>query len=178
MELVVVVRRFDTPQTFEPLQAAEERVAWCLEQHQVRFLRSYLSFDGRSMLCLYEAPDAESVRITQAKAGLPVESAWSATARRFREGHAAPEGRSTVVVERAFDAAVTAEVVDAMFAGGTDCLDRHDALPIVSHVAKDGRRIVCVFDAPDAESVRVANRQIGVPVTRAWPARHYAAPAS
>jgi len=176
MELVIVVRRFEEPQAFEPIQAAEQRVAWCLDQHRVRFLRSYSSRDGLSMVCFYEAPDAESVRLTQAKAGLPVESAWSAAVQRYRAVHAAREGRVTVVVERELEQPVTLEFVESVFASGKGCLDLHGAEPIASHLSKDGRRVLCIFDAPDAESVRIANHQIGVPVHRAWPAELHLPP--
>lgn len=175
MELVVVARRFDEERSFEALQQAEAKVAWCLEQHRVRFLRSYLSTDGRSMVCFYEAPDAESVRVTQSVAGLPLESAWSTTVKRFCDENAAPHGRTTVVVERELEQAVDLAFVEQVFSLGRSCLEMHDARPIATHVALDGRRVVCIFDARDAESVRIANRQIGVPVARAWPAKLFVA---
>jgi len=78
MERVIVERRFDGPQAFESLQAAEDAFAWCLEQHRVRFVRSYFSTDRKRMICEYEAPDAESVRATQRTAGLPFERIWTA----------------------------------------------------------------------------------------------------
>ncbi len=31
-----------------------------------------------------------------------------------------------------------------------------------------GKHMICVYQAPDAESVRLAQRQIGLPVARAW----------
>lgn len=37
-----------------------------------------------------------------------------------------------------------------------------------SFVAREGRRQVCHFHAPDAESVRLAFRQAGIPVNRIW----------
>lgn len=79
MELVVVERTFSESVDFEAIEAMEARVGWCLEQHRVRFLRSYLSNDGRRMLCLYEAPDAESVREVNRIGGLPFDSVWTAT---------------------------------------------------------------------------------------------------
>ena len=48
--------------------------------HGVRFLRSYFSTDGRRMLCLYEAPDVESVRFANRQAGLPFDLAWGVRA--------------------------------------------------------------------------------------------------
>lgn len=74
---VVVTRHFDTPTTVEALQAIEDAAAWCLEQRQVTFLRTFFSSDRQRMLCLYRAPDAESVREAQREAGMPVERVWA-----------------------------------------------------------------------------------------------------
>ncbi|WP_187276324.1 nickel-binding protein [Parahaliea maris] len=74
---VVVERRFDSEADLDALQAQEDAHAWCLEQHRVTFLRTFLSGDGKRMLCLYHAPDAESVRLAQQQAGMPVERVWA-----------------------------------------------------------------------------------------------------
>lgn len=74
---VVVERSFDTAADLDALQAREEAHAWCLEQHRVTFLRTFLSADGKRMLCLYHAPDAESVRLAQQQAGMPVARVWA-----------------------------------------------------------------------------------------------------
>jgi Nickel responsive protein SCO4226-like len=44
----------------------------------VRFLRTYFSADRRRMLCVYDAPDAESVRAAQQTIAMPVERVWPA----------------------------------------------------------------------------------------------------
>lgn len=77
MALVIVERAFDEPKTFAELQAQEERHKWCLEQYGVVFLRSYMSADGKRMICLYDGPDAESVRQVNRQAGLPFERVWA-----------------------------------------------------------------------------------------------------
>jgi hypothetical protein len=79
MEHVIVERTFDQPFNFEDLQAAEHRASWCLDQYRVRFLRSYFSGDRKRMICVYEAPDAESVRHANRQAGLPFDSIWTAS---------------------------------------------------------------------------------------------------
>ncbi|MGB8330891.1 MAG: DUF4242 domain-containing protein [Polyangiales bacterium] len=80
MSRVIVERRFDDPASFDDVQAQEDRFAWCLEQHGVRFIRSYFSKDRRRMICEYEAPDAESVREVQRTASMPYEQIWTAEA--------------------------------------------------------------------------------------------------
>lgn len=75
---VMVERAFPGPVAFAEVQAQEDRHAWCLEAHGVRFLRSYFAADRRRMLCVYAGPDAEAVRQVQVTAGLPVERVWAA----------------------------------------------------------------------------------------------------
>jgi hypothetical protein len=77
MELVVVERLLDK-HTFAELNCMEHSFASCFSLHQVRALRSYFSKDRKRMICLYEAPDAEAVRIANRTAGLPFDSVWSA----------------------------------------------------------------------------------------------------
>lgn len=78
MARVIVERRFEDPESFDDLQAQEDRFAWCLEQHRVKFIRSYFSNDRRRMVCEYEAPDAEAVREVQRTAAMPFERIWTA----------------------------------------------------------------------------------------------------
>jgi hypothetical protein len=74
---VVVERRWDEPVALEDIQAIEDAGASCLEMRNVRFLRTFFANDRKRMLCLYSAPDAESVRQAQHEAGMPVENVWS-----------------------------------------------------------------------------------------------------
>jgi hypothetical protein len=74
---VLVERRFGEPVTIEEIQAIEDAGAWCLEAHDVKFARTFFSRDRKRMTCLYEAPDAESVRLAQREAAMPVEKVWA-----------------------------------------------------------------------------------------------------
>ena len=78
MARIMVERLFDESRSFEDLQAQEDAFAWCAEQHQVKFLRSYFSKDRKRMICEYEAPDAEAVRKLQRTASMPFERIWTA----------------------------------------------------------------------------------------------------
>lgn len=79
MERVIVERVFDEPISYEELQAREEANAWCLEAYNVTYLRTYVSADSKRMICLFEAPDAESVRAANRQAGLPFDKVWTAS---------------------------------------------------------------------------------------------------
>jgi len=168
MALIVVERSFPEPVEFATLQAAEDALAWCLEQHEVRFLRSYFARDRRHMVCLYEAPDAEAVRIVQRQGNLPFDRAWTATCIEQPEGEAAPTDFETVIVQRELPQPMTADDVDAIVRQSASCLDIHHAFLRRSYLAAGGELMICCFEAPDAESVRIANREAGVPMVRAW----------
>ena len=78
MECVVVERIFDPGVTLQDLRLLDESSGWCKEAHGVRLLQSYVSADGRRVICVYEAPDAEAVRLANRKAGAPFETVWRA----------------------------------------------------------------------------------------------------
>ena len=78
MSQIIVERKFEGPESMDELQAQEDRFAWCLEQHRVKFIRSYFSKDRKRMICEYEAPDAEAVREVQRTASMPFERIWTA----------------------------------------------------------------------------------------------------
>ncbi len=50
------------------------------------------------------------------------------------------------------------------------CLDIHGVRHVVSYITPDRRRMVCVFEAPDAEAVRQTSRQLGYSYDSIWPA--------
>ena len=78
MSRIIVERTFVERPDFDELQAQEDSVSWCLKEHRVEFVRSYFSKDRLRMICEYEAPDAEAVRIVQRTSGLPYERIWTA----------------------------------------------------------------------------------------------------
>jgi len=167
MTTVVVERTFDQPVAFESIQAIEERGAWCLDAHGVRFLKTYFSRDRRRMICLYEAPDAESVRLAERKAGVPFDEAWAA--RVIQHPAADPDG-DAIVVERLLTEPLDEATVRNAVANGAWCLQQYRCRIAVTYLSPDGRRCLCVFGAPDAESVRQTQKRIGMPFETAWPA--------
>jgi len=176
MPCVVVERAWEEPAEIAAIQAIEDRGAWCLQRHAVRFVRSYFSADRRRMICLYEAPDAEAVRAAQQQAGMPLTRVWTATILESGPAPASlpevrtPGSREIVVVERTLpeplDAAEQAVVASRM----DRCLGLHGVEYLRAHLSLDRQRMVCVFRGPDAESVRIANRQADAPFDRAWSA--------
>ena len=53
------------------------------------------------------------------------------------------------------------------------CLESHGARWVLSYLSSDRRRMVCEFEAPDAEAVRTSYRSAGVGFERVWTAEVY-----
>jgi hypothetical protein len=78
MEHLLVEKTFATPVTDEEIKRIGQRLDPCLEAHGARWMRSYVSRDRRRMVCVFEAPDAEMVRLSHRSAGVPFDRVWSA----------------------------------------------------------------------------------------------------
>ncbi len=79
---------------------------------------------------------------------------------------------ATLIVEHSFDPPLTEEALGAAFARLTPCLETRDARWIRSFVSADGKRMICEFEAADAEAIRDSLRSAAVPFDRAWPGKH------
>ena len=76
----------------------------------------------------------------------------------------------TVMVEQSFDTPLSDDSYRKLAARIDPCLDVREAVWCRSYISADRKRIVCEFEAPDAESVREAMRSAGVPFERVWSA--------
>lgn len=77
MPRVIVEYEFDPPATEAMFDAAAARLEPCFEGHGVRWVRSFVATDRRRRICIFDAPDAESVRASYRSAGVPFERVWS-----------------------------------------------------------------------------------------------------
>jgi hypothetical protein len=79
-----------------------------------------------------------------------------------------------VIVEHVFAEPFTEERLSAFAKAIDPCLEVRSGMWRRSSVSKDRRRMICEFEAPDAESVREAFRSSGLPFERVWSADVYA----
>lgn len=77
-----------------------------------------------------------------------------------------------VLVERTFTEPVSFEEIQALEDAGSWCLDAYRVTFLKTLFAEDRRRMLCVYEAPDAEAVRSAERKAGVPFDLAWPCKY------
>lgn len=78
MKTFVVERDFGGPLKESDLAATMERMGPCLDQYGLNWVHSYFSADRTRMVCIYEGPDAESVRAAQRSAEASFDNIWPA----------------------------------------------------------------------------------------------------
>lgn len=77
---------------------------------------------------------------------------------------------SRIIVERSFDKPFTQDDFDAVSQRIGGCLDLYRVRWIRSHVSIDRLRMVCEYEAADAQSVRDVQNAAQASFERVWPA--------
>jgi hypothetical protein len=80
--------------------------------------------------------------------------------------------QANVLVSSRFEAPVTLEELAAK-GDGAACLRDHRVRCVRVFFSIDRRRVLSLYRAPDAESVRIALREAKVPAERVWAVRHF-----
>ena len=165
---VFLERDFDPAVSPADLRAGWLRGVDCFRLHGVQWRGSLLSLDGRKLVCHFRAPDAESARIALRRNGADIRRLWPGTL------HDAPglvrfaADSANVLVRRAFAQPVTVDEIQAREDAAAWCLEARHVKFVRSCFAADRRRMLCLYRAPDAESVREAQRHAAMPVEDVW----------
>ncbi len=168
MTQVIVERQWDEPRTHADLQAMIERSEGCLARHRCDWRGSLLSADRRDLLCHFSSPDTESVRIALRQAGSHYNEVWAGTIHNAPGFTDADLDRANVLVARRFDEPADIDAIQALEDAGKGCLDVHRVRFIRTWFSRDQKRMICLYEAPDAESVRIAQREAKMPVEKIW----------
>lgn len=75
-----------------------------------------------------------------------------------------------VIVERLLTAALDVASVRGSAANSRPCFEALRVRWLRTMLSLDGRRMICEYEAPDAESVRRAQDVAGLPYERVWTA--------
>jgi len=162
-------REFDPPLTRARVWEMVGESAQCFGMYRVNWCGSMLSGDGRRLFCHFAAVDAESVRTALRQSGGYSGRLWRGTVHEAPGLAGVDPGHSNVVVTRAWDEPVTLDAIQAIEDAGAWCLEAHEVTFVRTFFAADRKRMACLYRAPDAESVRLAQAQAGMPVERVWP---------
>jgi hypothetical protein len=79
-----------------------------------------------------------------------------------------------LIVEQTFEAPFTDEHHNQAARTLDPCLQAHGARWVRSYLSADRKRMVCEFEAVDAEAVRASYRSAGLEFERVWVAEVYA----
>jgi hypothetical protein len=163
MTNLILERVFEPSLTIAEVHERVRTSAWCFDLHRVTWHGSFLQTGGRTLVCAFEAPDAESARMALRTTGTDMRRLWTASV------YEAPAAAApNVLVERSFPEPVTFERAHALEEAKGWCLEQHRVRWVRSYLSSDGRRTVCFYQAPDAESVRLAQQEAGLPVDAVW----------
>lgn len=171
---ILVERHWDKALSDADMQAALQGAGACLGIHRVSWHGSRLSADGHELFCHFSAVDAESVRIALNQSGSPRGQVWAGTV------HDAPgisgdePAKANVLVGRSFDEPAAIEEIHAAEQASASCLVAHRVQRVRTYLSADRRRAISLYQAPDAESVRLALQAVGTPFERVWAFRLFA----
>jgi len=76
----------------------------------------------------------------------------------------------TLVVERTFDEPLSDDSLAAVQARMGPCLEEYGVTWVRSYFSTDRRRMICHYEAPDAEAVRASNRAAEALFDHVWSA--------
>ena len=179
MSAVIIEHEFSKPLMADNVLSLAEAMHSCFEIYRVRPRRHYFARDGMRCACVFDAPDAEAMRNVFRTAPAPApKRIWAATI------HCGPGGDDAAqspvlqnsanvlaLVERSFPAPVVFDDVQAMEDAGAGCLNLHRVRFLRSYFSTNSKLMICLYEAPDVEAVRTANRQVGLPFDQIWGAQ-------
>jgi hypothetical protein len=156
-------RTFDPGLSVDDVCAMAVKNGWCYTMYGVEWRGSFLAAGGGRMVCWFKAPDAESARQALRRAGADMTRLWIGTA------HEGPKPVApNVLVERSFGEPTSLDAIQAIEDAGVSCLETHRVEFAQTFFSADRTRMLCLYRAPDAEAVRVAQREAGMPLETAW----------
>lgn len=170
---ILVERHWDQALSDADMLTILGSAADCLGIHRVDWHGSRLSADGHELFCHFSAADAESVRIALNQAGSPRGQVWAGTVHDALGITDDELARANVLVSRRFEEPVAFEEVQAAEHAGASCLLTHRVHCVRTYLSTDRRRMICLYQAPDAESVRLALHDASMPVERVWAFRQF-----
>jgi len=190
MDELFVERHFTPPLTKADIFTSAANAEGCFNLYKVQWRESLLALDGTTLLCRFVAPDAESLRAAFRVTDGQVPLLWAgavhhgahqtsaagdakatthiATANANANPNANANANANVAVERRFAEPVELADISAMEKDHSWCLETRNVSFVRTFFANDRTRMICLYQAPDAEAVRQAQRQAGMPMERVW----------
>jgi hypothetical protein len=161
---VFYLRPIDPPVNLEDLPGMVQYAAGCFDLHHVEWKHSFLSADGRRMLCWYQAPDAESARLALRELGSDMHAVWAGNV--TGEGAEAPSiSTANLLAEVLFAAPLFADDVASRVAA----LERQGVTVVRGILSTRGTRWLGVLKGQDEQTARSALERAGLSAELVWP---------
>jgi hypothetical protein len=168
---VALEREWEPAMTEQGFWQMAEEAGLCLPIYRGKWVESYLATDGSRLVCHMTAPDMESVRSFLHQTKTRYVAVWCG------EPHSLGlDLLPNVLVERSFDKPVTLDSIQAIEDAGAQCLEMRSVTFTSTLFSADKTRMLCLYHAPDAQSVRDAQQEAGMPLDRVWPCQYLCPP--
>lgn len=164
MTEIIVERHFDTPLSFEDIKDILNSSSGCFSDWQITWQDSYHSGDGSIMFCHFSAPDVESVRTALRQTGTEYNAKICPITKHFSKN----DLDINVIVKRELEVSIAFETLQHQEENNSSCLDMHNVTFIKTYFSLDQKYMLCMYNAPDVESVRISQRQAEMPVSKIY----------
>ncbi|HLB85431.1 MAG TPA: hypothetical protein VJK00_11885 [Steroidobacteraceae bacterium] len=178
---------FYTEQVFAaPLTTVAERLLvkkldFCARGYSARWREGLVDRERQRMVCRFEADDLRAARAAALCSGLDPDATWLSPVHRAAataSGNSeAAVGLVDVIAECRQDVPVDAASLMAEQHACVWCLETFRVHPGPLVMSADGRRVLALFRAPDAEAVRMAYRHASLAFDRVVALRRIEHPA-
>ncbi|BAS56433.1 hypothetical protein NIES2135_42550 [Leptolyngbya boryana NIES-2135] len=168
MSLVIVETVAEQPLTDAYLEEAVEIALPCLQARGITWLHSLLSRDRAQMICLYDSPDAATVRNAYAHLGVQKRAIWSGEMIPNRS-RPQPNSADRSVIE-AHSPASSAPDWNRIHQQFSQCCRELGVNWLRSYLSLDRTSAVYELEGLDAETIRNVSRKLGTSFDRIWSA--------
>lgn len=169
MSLVIVETQYDKPATFNQLNEEEERLGPHLDARQATWRYSLLSDDRHRMVCMYDAPDAKSVKTGHETANVSFNRIWVGELLEPETSQTQPATTARIVMEATYPALnqdewneIQGKLLNNFSEQGIECLRAYRSL--------DRTTAIWELQSPDVQTVQQAQQQANIPYDRIWSA--------
>lgn len=161
-------RTFDEELTVPEFFELSARSVSCMHLYGVDWNKTFRALDGSRCVCWFSSADMESLRTALRSGDTDIRVLWPSVVHDAPGRSQAEIDTANVAVERSFDEPVPFEDIQAIEEAGAHCLEMRNVVFMRTFFSTDRKRMVCLYNAPDVESVREAQREAGVPFDTAW----------
>jgi hypothetical protein len=161
-------RKFGEPFSVNDFFESSAKSVGCFDLYGVDWMYTMRATEGRRFICWFRSVDMESVRVALRAGGTDISVLWSGSVHDAPDMSESDIVTANVIVERSFKKSVALEDIQAIEDAGASCLDIRGVKFMRTFFSTDRKRMICLYSAPDVESVREAQREAGMPVDAVW----------